>query len=185
LVVGLLTLVVIFVLFKMRKQKVTKEMLDEGFRNAQINVQGSPISDSYINPVTLDSVLKTEFKEGNKKNPFSNVLLTQIMDEPDRKSAPPSFNVDVSEDITRNIKKEVQMLNPSIKNTDKQLFGDMWQNFELDQSNRVFYSTPNTRITNDQSAYGQYLYGYMPSSKESGADAALARVQDSYRYTLY
>jgi hypothetical protein len=169
----------------MRKQKVTKEMLDEGFRNAQINVQGSPISDSYINPVTLDSVLKTEFKEGNKKNPFSNVLLTQIMDEPDRKSAPPSFNVDVSEDITRNIKKEVQMLNPSIKNTDKQLFGDMWQNFELDQSNRVFYSTPNTRITNDQSAYGQYLYGYMPSSKESGADAALARVQDSYRYTLY
>jgi hypothetical protein len=189
LVVGLLTLVVIFVLFKMRKQKVTKEMLDEGFRNAQVNVQGgdaiASVSDSYVNPVTLESVLKSEFKEGNKKNPFSNVLLTQIMDEPDRKSAPPSFNVDVSEDITRNIKKEVQMLNPSIKNTDKQLFGDMWQNFELDQSNRVFYSTPNTRITNDQSAYGQYLYGYMPSSKESGADAALARVQDSYRYTLY
>jgi hypothetical protein len=187
LVVGLLTLVVIFVLFKMRKQKVTKEMLDEGFRNAQINVQGSPISDSYINPVTLDSVLKTEFKEGNKKNPFSNVLLTQIMDEPDRKSAPPSFNVDVSEDITRNIKKEVQMLNPGIKNTDKQLYGDMWQNFELDQSNRVFYSTPNSEVEpGNQSAFGQYLYNTLKfSAKESTPEGAFSRVQDSYRYTLY
>jgi hypothetical protein len=58
---------------------------------------------SYVNPVTLDNVLKSEFKEGNKKNPFSNVLLTQIGDNPERKSAPPSFNVDVDEDITKNL----------------------------------------------------------------------------------
>jgi hypothetical protein len=61
------------------------------------------------------------FKEGTKKNPFSNVLLTQITDEPNRKSAPPSFNVDVDEDITQNVKRSVQMMNPSIKNTNKQL----------------------------------------------------------------
>ena len=187
LAVGLITLVVIFVLFKMRKQKVTKEMLNEGF-----NVQGNEVTglynkkpDSYVNPVTLNAVLRTEFKEGDKKNPFSNVLLTQIMDEPDRKSAPPAFNVDVDEDITKNVKKEVQMLNPGIKNSNKQLFGDLWERFELDQSNRVFYSTPNTRVTNDQSAFGNFLYGYMPSAKESTPEGALARVQDSYRYTLY
>jgi len=191
LVVGVLTLVVIFVLFKMRKQKVTKEMLDEGFRNAQVNVQAgdamASVSDSYVNPVTLESVLKSEFKEGNKKNPFSNVLLTQIMDDPDRKSAPPAFNVDVSEDITRNVKKEVQMLNPGIKNTDKQLYGDMWQNFELDQSNRVFYSTPNSEVEpGNQSAFGQFLYNNLKfSAKDSTPEGAFARVQDSYRYTLY
>ena len=92
--VGVITLIIIFVLFTMRKQKVTKEKLNEGFKMQDYAVP----NDSYVNPVTLDSVLKSEFKEGNKKNPFSNVLLTQIGDTPDRKSAPPSFNVDVSEE---------------------------------------------------------------------------------------
>jgi hypothetical protein len=186
LAVGVITLLIIFVLFNMRKQKVTKEIISEGFKQQQ-QMSSAPINnDSYVNPVTLDTVLRREFKEGNRKNPFSNVLLTQIGDDPERKSAPPSFNVVVEEDITKNVKKAVQMMNPEIKNTNKQLFGDMWQDFELDQSNRVFFSTANTKIQpGDQSAFGQYLYGYMPSAKESNSDSALARVQDSYRYTLY
>ena len=186
LVVGILTLVVIFVLFNMRKQKVTKDMLNEGFKVQSSNNKDLQNNNgSYVNPVTLDSVLKSEFKEGNKKNPFSNVLLTQINDDPDRKSAPPSFNVDVDEDITKNIKKAVQMMNPGIKNTNKQLYGDLWQNFELDQSNRAFFSTANTRVTNDQGASSNFLYGSMPSGKESTPEGAFARVQDNYRYTLY
>ena len=186
LVVGILTLVVIFVLFNMRKQKVTKDMLNEGFKVQSSNNKDLQNNNgSYVNPVTLDSVLKSEFKEGNKKNPFSNVLLTQINDDPDRKSAPPSFNVDVDEDITKNIKKAVQMMNPGIKNTNKQLYGDLWQNFELDQSNRAFFSTANTRVTNDQGAFSNFLYGSMPSGKESTPEGAFARVQDNYRYTLY
>ena len=188
LVIGLLTLVVIFVLFKMKKQKVTKEMLNEGF-----NVKGNEVtgmfdkkSDYYVNPQTLDSVLKSEFKEGNKKNPFSNVLLTQIGDEPERKSAPPAFNVDCDEDITKNVKRAVQMMNPGIKNTNKQLYGDLYQEFELDQSNRAFFSTANTRVENDQSAYAQFLYNDLKySGKESTPEGAIARVQDNYRYTLY
>jgi len=188
LLVGGLTLAVVFVLFTMRKQKITKEMLNEGFK-----VQGNEVTGmfdkkpaSYVNPVTLDSVLKTEFKEGTKKNPFSNVLLTQINDDPERKSAPPSFNVDVDEDITKNVKRSVQMMNPSIKNTNKQLFGDLYQEFELDQSNRAFFSTANTRVQpGDQASFGQFLYGTMPSAKESTPDGAFARIQDNYRYTLY
>uniref|UniRef100_A0A6C0AR89 Minor capsid protein P9 transmembrane helices domain-containing protein n=1 Tax=viral metagenome TaxID=1070528 RepID=A0A6C0AR89_9ZZZZ len=185
LLVGVVTLVVIFVLFKMRKEKVTKEMVNEGFKvlTRENTEQGEP---SFVNPVTLESVLKSEFKEGTKKNPFSNVLLTQIEDDPERKSAPPSFNVDVDEDITKNVKRSVQMMNPGIKNTNKQLFGDLWQQFELDQSNRVFYSTPNTRVQpGDQPSFGQYLYGSMYSAKESTPEGAFARVQDNYRYTLY
>ena len=185
LLVGVVTLVVIFVLFKMRKEKVTKEMVNEGFKviSRENRDQGDS---SFVNPVTLESVLKSEFEEGNKKNPFSNVLLTQIEDDPERKSAPPSFNVDVDEDITKNVKRSVQMMNPGIKNTNKQLFGDLWQQFELDQSNRIFYSTPNTRVQpGDQSSFGQYLYGTMPSAKESTPDGNMQRYANAYRYTLY
>ena len=188
LVVGTLTLAVIFGLFKMRKQKLTNQMLNEGF-----SIQGNQVTgmfdkktDSYVNPVTLDTVLKSEFKEGTKKNPFSNVLLTQISGDPERKSAPPSFNVDVDEDITKNIKKAVQMMNPGIKNTNQQLYGDLWQQFELDQSNRAFFSTANTTVPpGDQPSFAQYLYGNMPSAKESTPDGNMQRVKDNYRYTLY
>ena len=186
LAVGTLTLLFIFVLYNMRKQKLTKDMLEN------FQVQGNEVTGmfdnkpkSFINPVTLDAVLRTEFKEGNKKNPFSNVLLTQINDEPERKAAPPSFNVDVDEDITKNVKRTVQMLNPGIKNTNKQLFGDLWQNFQLDQSNRAFFSTPNTRVTNDAISFGNFLYGNMPSAKESTPDGNMQRYKDAYRYTLY
>ena len=182
--VGMITLLIIYILFTIRKQKVTKEMLEEGFKMQD----AAPLPEqSYVNPVTLDSVLKSDFKQGNKKNPFSNVLLTQINDSPERKPAPPSFNVDVSEDITTNIKRSVQMMNPDIKDTDRQLYGDLWQNFLLDDSNRVFYSTANTRVEpGDQGALGQYLYNNLKySAKESTPEGAFSRVQDSYRYTLY
>jgi hypothetical protein len=184
--VGVMTLLIIFVLFTMRKQKMTKEMMNEGFKSGPLGEQAMVQNASYVNPVTLDSVLKSEFKEGNRKNPFSNVLLTQINGEPDRKAAPPSFNVDVEEDITKNVKKAVQMMNPGIKNTDKQLFGDLFQEFELDQSNRQFFSTANTKIANDQGAFAQYLYNDLKySSHLDTPEGAFARVQDAYRYTLY
>ena len=138
-----------------------------------------------VNPETLEEFLRSDFEPNTKTNPFANVLLTDIGDNPERKSAPPSFNTDVYEDITHSVKKMVQKLNPGIKNTNKQLFGDLGENFYLDQSNRNFFSTANTRIANDQGAFAEFLYGSMISSKESNAGGALARVQDSVRYTLY
>jgi hypothetical protein len=191
LLTGVATLLVIFIYFKMRKQKITRDMIlnDEGFTVNGNHVYGlneNTIKPNVIvNPVTLDAVVRSEFKEGNKKNPFSNVLLTEIMDDPDRKAAPPSFNPDIDEDITKNVKRSVQFMNPDIKNTNKQLYGSLYDRWDLDQSDRVFYSTANTRVANDQGAFGQYLYGFMPSSHDSNSDGALARVQDSYRYTLY
>ena len=185
LIVGIVTIGLIFILYKMRKPKSER---DEGFK-----VQGNEVTGLFDkntktinNPVTLESVISTEFKEGNKQNPFSNVLLTDIMDDPERKAAPPSFNPEIEEKITKNVKKSVQFMNPGINNTNKHLFGDLWNNFELDQSNRIFYSTANTRVTNDQGAFAKYLYDDLKySGKESTAEGAFARVQDNYRYTLY
>ena len=190
LIIGILTLAAIVVLYKQIKKtnKITKNMLNEGFVVDGNNVTG--LFDKKIktitNPVTLETVVATEFKEGNKKNPFSNVLLTDIMDNPERKAAPPSFNPEIEQNITKNVKKSVQFMNPGIKNTNKQLYGDLWNNFELDQSNRLFYSTANTRVTNDQGAFAEYLYNDLKySGKESTPEGAFARVQDNYRYTLY
>ena len=192
LLVGALTMSIIFILFNMRKQKLTKEMMSEDFNegfstnNEKMENSGKyKVNNTITDPVTLETLIKTDFKEGNKKNPFSNVLLTEINDEPNRKAAPPSFNPSIDEDITKNVKRAVQRMNPGIKNTNKQLYGDLWENFNLDQSNRIFFSTANTRVANDQGAFGEFLYGNMPSSKESNEAAAIQRVADSYRYTLY
>jgi Family of unknown function (DUF5762) len=184
LVVGLGTIGAIVLMHGFNKKKITPQILAEGFRSdSQMN---SGLLDKTTNPVTLESVMKSEFKMGNRKNPFSNVLLTDIADAPQRKPAPPSFNPDVEEDIVKSTKKMVQDLNPGIKNAQKQLFGDLYNNFELDQSSRVFYSTANTKVANDQGAFAQYLYSDLKySAKESTPEGAIARVQDSYRYTLY
>ena len=195
LLVGIITLIVIFALYKSRKQKVTKEMFQN--RITENDTPGGSLSEiskniasigkgeKIVNPETLEEFLKSDFEPNTKTNPFANVLLTDIGDHPERKSAPPSFNTDFYEDITHSVKKMVQKLNPGIKNTNKQLFGDLGENFYLDQSNRNFFSTANTRIANDQGAFANFLYGSMISSKESNAGGALARVQDSFRYTLY
>lgn len=184
LIAGIVTIVVIFIMYKMRKQKLTSEIMKEGFKITG-NEGSFDKSKTITNPETLQSALKSEFKMGNKKNPFSNVLLTDIMDDPDRKAAPPSFNSEVDVDITKNIKKSVQFMNPGIKNTNKQLYGELWENFELDQSNRAFFSTANTRVVNDQGAFSKFLYGDMPSAKGSSVEDNLQREKDNYRYTLY
>jgi hypothetical protein len=186
IIVCLAILFVIFILYKVRQQQI----INEGFHNIN-NTSNSyvhsslPSSNKITNPQTLETFSKSEFKEGTKKNPFSNVLLTDIMDDPNRNAAPPAFNPEIDESITKNVKKSVQHMNPGIKNTDKQLFSDLTDNFYLDQSNRAFYSTANSRVSNDQGAFGNFLYGNMPSSKESNAGGAMQRVKDSYRYTLY
>jgi hypothetical protein len=179
IIIGIVTLAIIFTLYKLRKQSIVK--FKEGFSvNSSIQPSTAPMT---TNPVTLESVLRSEFHPTTKKNPFGNVLLTDIADNPNRKAAAPSFNPDVYEEITSSVKKQTQMLNPDIINTNKQLYGDLYDSYTLDNSMMRFYSTANSRIENDQGAYAKYLFGNMPSGKSSGPDGALARVQDNYRYT--
>ena len=179
IIIGIVTLAIIFTLYKLRKQSIVK--FKEGFSvNPSIQPSASHMT---TNPVTLESVLRSEFHPTTKKNPFGNVLLTDIADNPNRKAAAPSFNPDVYDDITSSVKKQTQMLNPGIINTNKQLYGDLYDSYTLDNSMMRFYSTANSRVANDQNAYAMYLFGNMPSGKSSGPDGALARTQDNYRYT--
>lgn len=187
LFIGMVTLVIIVFLYNSRKKKLVKD-LKEGFLSAGGEDGGmNPSNDRLlVNPETLEPFLESEFKRGDLSNPFSNVLLTQITDEPNRKSAPPAFNPEVETDIIKKTKQVVQKLNPTIENTDEQLFGSLIDKFDLDQCLRVFNATPNTRVANDQGAFAQWLYGDLKySAKESTPEGAIAREEDAYRYTLY
>jgi len=203
LFIGATTLVVIVLLYNSRKKKTVKDVLNlqegflagignDSFLNSSKMVGGedggfaNAVNEVIVNPETLEPFLQSEFKMGNFTNPFSNVLLTEITDDPKRKSAPPAFNPDVETDIINKTKQTVQQLNPTIIDTDKQLFSSLIDKFDLDQCLRTFNTTPNTRIANDQGAFAQWLYGDLKySAKESTPEGAIAREEDAYRYTLY
>ena len=189
LVIGIITLAIIFSFYRYRKQIIINNMT-EGFVNDNQNKKngknGKKITPTTFttNPVTLETMLRTEFHPTTKQNPFGNVLLTDIMDDPDRKAAAPSFNPDVHEDITTAVKKQTQMLNPDIISTNKQLYGDLKDNYDLDNAMMRFYSTANTKVTNDQGAFSNYLFGAMYSSKEDTPEGAMMRVKNNQRYLL-
>ena len=170
ILVGLITSVFMYLLYyyQTSMDQYNKKTNTENFTNVDT-------------PDQLRSILKNTYQSGNKQNPFSNVLMTDYLDDPNRNPAPPAFNQDGLDDITDNVKKTVQFLNPSIENTSEQLFGDLYSKFTLDNSNRNFFSTANTRIPNDQGAFANFLYGLMPSCKEDG----LQCVKDNERYILY
>jgi len=174
LIIGILTLVLLASIYYFRKEQIVKSLIKEGFDNKK-----------KVTRDDLQEVLDDDFHKVGKKNPFGNVLLTEINDSPNRKSAPPSFDPQVYDDINKATKKQTQMLYPSIKSTNKQLYGDLYDNYQFDtQMMQRFYSNPNTRVTSDQGAFGQWLYGNMPSAKSSGPDGAFARVQDNQRYII-
>ena len=202
IIVCCLTLGILYALYKKqnRQQTIIKEGFDKNSNkkkgkrekedepnNYQVANDSTIIADIIsTNPAELTTVPLTDFNPINKKNPMGNVLLTEINDTPNRLAAPPAFNPDIYEDINGATKKQTQYLNPDIKNTDKQLYGDLGDNFKFDKEMmRNFYSTANTRVCNDQGAFAQFLYGDMPSGKSSGPDGAFARVQDNPRYNLY
>lgn len=181
IIMGIITLGIIFSIYKYRKQTIVTNMKENFAQRKKRSQQPAQLT----NPVTLDSVLRSEFHPTTKKNPFGNVLLTDIMDDPLRKAAAPSFNPDVYEDITRAVKKQTQMLYPDIKNTNKQLYGDLYDNYQMDTDMmQRFYSTANTRVDSDQGAYGEWLYGSMPSAKESNVAGNMQREKDNARYLL-
>lgn len=213
LLIGFLTLGIIYSIYNIRKNQVIKSITSinnnsnqqnkqsnesedksnekennnkEGFSNfTNIDNKNNENNKNSETKVSLNNVLKNDFYNSNKRNPMGNVLLTEIHDNPERKAAAPSYNPEVYEKINKDVKKQTQMLYSSIENTNQQLYGDLYDNYTFDrQFMQRFYSTPNTRVTNDQGAFSQYLYGGMYSGKESTPEGAIMRVKDNYRYIL-
>lgn len=151
LITGAVTILCIVMLyfFKTKKSK-------EGFSASQ--------------PAPVDPDVHTMPSE---KNPLMNVLPAEIIDNPTRKEAAPSFNKDVVSTINNDVKDFVagNFGDPSIKD---KLFHDLGDNFTFDRSMRQWYSTANTQIPNDQKSFAEWCYGDMVSCKE-GHELACTR----------
>jgi hypothetical protein len=178
--IGILTIAIVTAIYYRKKKKYTEERTQENFSN-----KGNNKNKKMEATMNLNELLKEAYYPINKKNPFGNVLLTEINSNPNRPSAAPSFNPEVYDKINNSVKKQTQMLNPTIDGTNKQIYGDLYENYNLDNSMMRFYTTANTRVANDQGAYAQWLYGNMPSAKEDNVEGDIQRVKDNLRYNLY
>jgi len=168
--VGIATIIAIVLIqlnYKKTGNKLFERTGSEGGGASNLEGFGNAGSTKILHrPDELTRELSKVFSETTDKNPMSNVLLTDIQDNPGKKSAPPSFLPEVHSNITASVKKMVKQVNKSNPNIDQRIFGSLGENFDLDTSMRQFTSTANTRITNDQGAFAQFLYGNMPSCKD-------------------
>jgi hypothetical protein len=91
--------------------------------------------------------------KSTKNNPFMNVLISDYMKDPRRSSAPVYYN-------NKEIKKEVT------QNFNTNLYRDIGDVFQNSNSQREFYTMPNTKIPNDQTSFAEWCYKGSNSCKE-------------------
>jgi len=158
---GFITLGVIVALYyakKIKNDNDTNDTKKEGFTNPKVY-----------------EALKSNFTNPTNKNPFMNVLLPEIKDEPKRKRAAPAYNRAVEKQINKETENFVVSNfddDPEIK---KKLFSTLGDSFEFEDFGQYnFYATANTRVPNDQKSFAEFCYGDMVSGKE-GNDFALIR----------
>ena len=157
IITGILTISSISVLQYIQHNKILKNNIqNEGFDNLNL----------FNN--------KNTYTKPTKKNPLMNVLLPEINDNPNRNAALPAFNPSVENNINNKTKEMVVDKFNNNKNIDKRLFKDLGDNFEFDMSMRQWYSTPNTKVMNDQKEFAEFCYGDMISCKE-GNELACTR----------
>lgn len=157
---GFITLGVIVALY------YTKKFKNEGTDDDK--------KEGFTNPKVYEA-LKSKFTNPTDKNPFMNVLLPEINDDPKRKRAAPAYNRAVEKQINKDTENFVVSNfddDPQIK---KKLFSTLGDSFEFEDFGQYnFYATANTRVPNDQKSFAEFCYGDMVSGKE-GNDFALIR----------
>ena len=117
------------------------------------------------------------FDKSTPSNPFSNVLLTDYEHNPNKKTAPTSYNKYVNADILGQAKEFVKHANPDQPDIADKLFKDLGEEFQFEQSMRPFYSNAATTIPNDQQAFADFCYGSMVSCKEGNMFACSRKYQ--------
>ena len=155
-------LVVIFLIALLKAGSISN--LTEGFSSLE-DVEDTDKEKEKEDIEDIQSKL-TSYKKPTSSNPLGNVLLTEIQDNPERKSAPPAFYEGIDDDIKNKTKEMIKEINRSNVDIEKKLFQDLGNNTVFDYSMRNFYSTANTQIPNDQNGFTKFLYGDMKSTKD-------------------
>ena len=154
IVTGAITLFSLVLLYKMKMENTLKT-----------NMKDLNAKEGFTNP-ELYKMLRKNFTEPSVTNPAMNVLLTEIDDNPNRKTAAPCYNKVVENDMNEKTKEFITNNFDDKTNIDERLFKDLGDSFVFDQSMRTWNSTPNTSIPNDQKSFAEYCYGDMISCKE-------------------
>lgn len=162
IVTGAITLFSLVLLYKMKMENTLKT-----------NMKDLNAKEGFTNP-ELYKMLRKNFTEPSVTNPAMNVLLTEIDDNPNRKTAAPCYNKVVENDMNEKTKEFITNNFDDKTNIDERLFKDLGDSFVFDQSMRTWNSTPNTTIPNDQKSFAEYCYGDMISCKD-GDEFACAR----------
>ena len=161
LISAAVTIVIVAMIYKIQKHK-----------NAKDKINTKDLKEGFANCNNYNKH-KEKFTQPTKTNPLMNVLLPEINDNPKRKPAAPAFN--------RTVEKKINAKAKNIGHYPR-LFLDLGDSINFEQSMRNFYSTPNTKVGNDQTAFAKYLYGDMPSCKDGDE---LQCMKNNERYTLF
>jgi hypothetical protein len=130
--------------------------------------------------VTYDQLESTDiFQPPTSSNPFSNLLVSDIKYNPDKKPAMPAYNSDVEEQINNSVKESIQNIYPDIPDINDKLFKNLGEEMEFEQSMRQFISNPSTTLPNDQTAFAQFCYGNMLSCKD-GDSSVCGQIGQNY-----
>jgi len=169
----------IYGLWKYKNMESQKRKIDtenaEGFKNPADKIMKDQLD---ANPKLSTQV----FQSPTAGNPLGNVLITDIVDVPNRKPAPPSYNEKVNKDILDKTKQMIQNSNPDFPDITERLFGSIGDQLAHEQSMRQFYTMPSTTVPNDQQAFAEFCYGGMISCKEGNQFACARNLQ---RYNNY
>jgi len=170
LIVSMITLAAIYFLHKSQTEEEPKK---ESFT--------TPAQD-YL--TQNGGVIPTDlFQEPSMQNPFSNVLVTDWVDNPQKKPAPPLGNPVVRDEVLIQAKQMVAEVNPGQPDIVDKLFKDMNEQLSFEQSMRQFHSTASTIIPNDQGAFLDFCYGEMGTTCKEGNLFACSR--NTSKYNLY
>jgi hypothetical protein len=109
---------------------------------------------------TTENFEKTEQKpvKPTLNNPMMNTLMTDYVDNPNKKQAPKYFmDTKEAESLRNDIKEKLN----------HDLYLGIDDVYEKNNSQRQFYTTPNTTIPSDQDAYLKFMYPNMSSCKSN------------------
>lgn len=181
LLIGMVSLFFIFMLHKSKSvdaKEIQQKKNGEGFTDSLSTPSlSTPAKELYK---TTD--MMNVFKKPDSTNPFGNVLVTDYINDPQRKPAPPAFNENVNLEIVEQAKEFVRKSNPDQPDITEKLFKDLGDEYVFEQSLRPFTSNPSTTIPNDQQSFSEFCYGSMVSCKEGNAFACAKKVA---RYNNY
>jgi hypothetical protein len=147
--------------------------VNEGFSEMEQIEYNQQIVDTNKNSPASDLIKQNNlpvtnniFQLPSSTNPFSNILVNDYSDNPKKKPAPPNDNPIVRTDILNSTKKLIQEINHGQPDIADELFQDLNDQLNFEQSMRSFNSTPGTTIPADQGAFADFCYGSMVSCKE-------------------